>query len=117
MEQSEEIQNENDEMEESAYELPEVKESVLAPSEKENPVDGELRAKIMEELKNLPRKRSHQMFHMATPQHGNKNRGVGITRKSKEKTKKAVKLAKKQRATNNARSNKKFRATGSKQRK
>jgi hypothetical protein len=53
----------------------------------------------------------------ATPPHGNKNRGVGITRKSKEESKKAKKLAKSQRQTNRNRANKKFRATGSKKRK
>lgn len=60
---------------------------------------------------------TEKMFHMGTPQHGNKNRGVGITRKSKEETKKAKKLAKSRRAVNQARKNKKFRASGSKQRK
>lgn len=40
------------------------------------------------------------IFHRATPAHGNKMRGVGITRKNKEQTKKARKLAKSMRRMN-----------------
>lgn len=43
-----------------------------------------------------------------------KKRGVGFTRKNKSANKKTVKLAKKQRKINQARKNKKRRATGSK---
>lgn len=42
---------------------------------------------------------------------------IGITRKNKSSTKKAVKMAKKSRAINKQRSQKKRRSTGSKQRK
>lgn len=48
---------------------------------------------------------------------GKKLRGIGFTRKSKEETKKARKLARTQRKINHKRANKKFRKTGSKNRK
>lgn len=38
---------------------------------------------------------TQQMFHTATPQHGNKNRGVGITRKDKTISKKKLAISKK----------------------
>lgn len=62
-------------------------------------------------------KMTRNMFHLGTPQNHFVSRGVGITRKSKEQTKKAKKIAKSQRATNQARKNKKFRPTGSNKRK
>jgi hypothetical protein len=52
-----------------------------------------------------------------TPAHGNKNRGVGITRKNKSETKKALKLASKQRKINHKMANKKHHKTGSNKRK
>jgi len=60
---------------------------------------------------------SSMIFHTGTPPKGSDNRGVGVTRKDKSSTKKAVKLASKQRQINLKRSNKKFRASGSKKRK
>jgi hypothetical protein len=65
----------------------------------------------------IRRKTNAMVKRGATPSHGNKSRGVGITRKNKEETKKAKKLASKQRSVNNSKKNKKFRASGSKQRK
>jgi hypothetical protein len=52
-----------------------------------------------------------------TPSHGNKSRGVGITRKDKTNTPAKRKQAKLSRSINQSRKNKKFRPTGSKQRK
>ena len=37
-------------------------------------------------LKNQTQRMTRSMFHLPTPSHGNKSRGVGITRKSKTKT-------------------------------
>lgn len=68
-------------------------------------------------LKNEKQRLTRNMFHLGTPPHGNKNRGVGITRKSHEETKKAKKLAKSQRTTNHKIANKKHRKTGSNKRK
>ena len=69
-------------------------------------------------LKSEIRRKSNEMVKRGpTPQHGNKSRGIGITRKSKEESKKAKKLAKLQRATNRKIANKKFRPSGSKKRK
>lgn len=67
--------------------------------------------------KELKRMITKGMFHTATPANGNKIRGVGVTRKDKEETKKARKLAKLQRAKNHKMSNKKRKPTGSKKRK
>lgn len=39
-------------------------------------------------------------FHQPTQRHGNKNRGVGITRKNKEESKKRRKMAKESRKKN-----------------
>ena len=68
------------------------------------------------ELKQTIVSMARAIFHQPTPQHSNKKRGVGITRKSREQTKKAKKLAKLQRATNRKMANKKSRPTGSKRR-
>lgn len=68
-------------------------------------------------LKNQTQLATRSMFHLATPSHSNKSRGVGITRKNKAETKKAVKLAKSQRAKNHKIANKKRKPTGSKKRK
>jgi len=73
--------------------------------------------KIAEELSRQLRLQVRGIFSHATSQHSEKKRGVGITRKDKSSTKKAVKLAKKQRQVNVKRSFKKSRPTGSKQRK
>jgi hypothetical protein len=56
------------------------------------------------------------MFHQPTKAHSHKERGVGITRKNKEQTKKARLQAKKSRTINHKIANKKSRATGSKKR-
>lgn len=58
-----------------------------------------------------------KIFHLPTKQHFHKLRGVGITRKNKEESKKAKKLAKFRRAKNQKIANKKFRPSGSKKRK
>ncbi len=69
-------------------------------------------------LKSEIRRRSNEMVKRGpTPAHSDKLRGVGITRKSKEESKKAKKLAKHQRAVNKKIANKKFRPSGSKKRK
>lgn len=69
-------------------------------------------------LKSEIRRKTNEMVKRgATPPHGNKSRGVGITRKNKEENKKAKKLAKFRRAKNQKISNKKFRPSGSKKRK
>jgi hypothetical protein len=69
-------------------------------------------------LKSEIRRKTNAMVKRGpTPSHGNKSRGVGITRKNKEETTAKKHNAKLQRAVNRARKNKKFRPTGSKQRK
>lgn len=68
-------------------------------------------------LKSEKQRITRNMFHLATPAHGIKSRGVGITRKSKEESKKAKKLAKLQRKTNHKIANKKHHKTGSNKRK
>lgn len=77
--------------------------------------------KVQEEVKEtLPQENPETLkrfLRVVTSRRTKKKRGVGITRADKSSTKKAVKLAKKQRAVNQQRSNKKRRATGSKQRK
>jgi hypothetical protein len=55
---------------------------------------------IEKDLKNPGIRFSRMMFHMATPQHGNKMRGVGITRKMKSKSKKNLKTEKNSRRRN-----------------
>ncbi|HJU58781.1 MAG TPA: hypothetical protein VJ583_03470 [Nitrososphaeraceae archaeon] len=69
------------------------------------------------ELKKLSVRLSRQIFHQATPQHGNKTRGVGITRKNKSKSSKNLKIEKNSRKKNAQILKKVKRATGSKKRK
>ena len=74
-------------------------------------------SKIDAEITAERRRQTGLMFHQPTSRHSDKKRGVGITRKNKEESKTAKKLAKKQRKTNHKISSRKFRPTGSKKRK
>lgn len=61
---------------------------------------------------------ARRTFHLGTPEHNVSNKkGIGDTRKNKEESKKAKKVAKLSRKTNRKIANKKFRPTGSKKRK
>jgi hypothetical protein len=64
----------------------------------------------------LRQQQTRAMFHQPTRAHSHKKRGVGVTRKNKEQTKKARLQAKKSRTINHKIANKKSRATGSKKR-
>lgn len=72
---------------------------------------------IEKALKNEKQRISRNMFHLPTPPHGIKNRGVGITRKSHAKSPAKRKASKLSRSINQKISNKKFRPSGSKKRK
>jgi hypothetical protein len=120
MNESEEIQNENDEMEESgkfANEAADAMEVADAMKTEKVPPSEEEIKEAEELLALLRKKQTNSMFHTGTQAHSAKKRGVGITRKDKSSDKKADKRAKKQRAVNSARKNKMRRATGSKRRK
>lgn len=69
-----------------------------------------LQPELTEEQKEVALEKIEKILGKGTPK-------IGITRKDKSPTKKAVKLAKKQRKINHQRKNQKRRATGSKQRK
>lgn len=74
--------------------------------------------KIESVLKAEIRRKSDQLVKRGpTPAHGNKLRGVGITRKNKEEQKNKKKNARRQRITNRKIADKKFRPSGSKKRK
>jgi hypothetical protein len=55
---------------------------------------------IEKDLKNPGIRFSRMMFHMGTPSHSNKMRGVGITRKMKSKSKKNLRIEKNSRRRN-----------------
>jgi hypothetical protein len=55
---------------------------------------------IEKDLTNPNIRLSRMMFHLGTPPHGNKMRGVGITRKMKSKSKKNLRIEKNSRRRN-----------------
>jgi hypothetical protein len=66
--------------------------------------------------KQMKQRITNSMFHLATPAHSTKLRGIGYTRKSHAKSPAKRKVAKLSRRINKEISEKKFRPTGSKQR-
>jgi hypothetical protein len=93
---------------EDSVEIDTEESGISVVEEPERMEDETLAAEITEEklatLLQIQRKLAMQQvlsqFHSPTPRHFNKKRGVGITRKNKSDSKKARKLAKKQRARN-----------------
>jgi hypothetical protein len=111
MEQSEEIQNENEDMNDD----PEFGQTLLDNDMKE--MQGELPAGTFDLPMTEEKRKTIAEGFIKSISRTPKLRGVGVTRKDKSSTKKADKLSRKQRQKNRKIASKKSRPTGSKQRK
>lgn len=104
----------------SMYDLPEVVEARIEP-EIVPGNDQPQEISVVEEIpqvsnKKKPEKWAAKVAHNTHKIDSRNSSAIGLTRKDKSSTKKAVKLASKSRKINQKRANKKSRATGSKKR-